>query len=361
MHEEDFNTEDNAVENTVDNAVENMEDAAQKAAYQKGVIRGALIVTAVVAVMACITVGAVLFVHFRAQKNTTTGTQSSVNLLASNSNHLVSEVLSNDVLAKIRTIVELLDTNYYDEVDAEELIDGLYHGVVDGLGDPYTDYLSVDELTQFTDYVENQIYGIGVTFTMDEDTGFAYVLEVYEDSPAEEAGILAGDLISEVDGNSLAGLTTEEAAGYIRGEDGSVALCTILRDGETMEVEVTRGAVHLKTADGIMLHDGIGYVAISKFSEETADEFKEVIDALNEEGLAALVIDLRDNVGGRVDSCLEALDYILPEGTLLTMKSKYTVDQSYQSDAAQAIDVPVVVLIDGETASAGEIFAIAMK
>lgn len=264
-------------------------------------------------------------------------------------------------MAKIRQIEKTLDTYYVEDYDKELAEELMYTGLAAGVGDPYTYYLSADSLAEQMEKNSGHFVGIGVEIYADDD-GYIVVSSVTPGGPAEAAGILAEDKITEVDGESITGKTAADVSALVKGEAGTDVTLTIFREstGEVLEKTVTRQDIQVKTVSWRMMDDNIGYIAITNFRENTYSQFKEALDMLEAEGMEKLVLDLRNNTGGLVKSAHEIGEELLPEGIMV-----YTMDKDGNREDTLCDDVyndvPLVVLVNGNSASAAEILAGAIQ
>lgn len=263
--------------------------------------------------------------------------------------------------AKIRQIEEMLDTYYVEDYDKELAEELMYTGLVAGVGDPYTYYLSADSLAEQVEKNSGHFVGIGVEIYAGDD-GYIVVSSVTPGGPAEAAGILAEDKITEVDGESITGKTAADVSALVKGEEGTDVTLTIFREstGEVLEKTVTRQDIQVQTVSWCMMDDNIGYISITNFRENTYNQFKEVLDTLEAEGMEKLVLDLRNNTGGLVKSAHEIGEELLPEGIMVyTMDKEGNREDTLCDDVYN--DVPMVVLVNGNSASAAEILAGAIQ
>lgn len=264
-------------------------------------------------------------------------------------------------MAKIRQIEKTLDTYYVEDYDKELAEELMYTGLAAGVGDPYTYYLSADSLAEQMEKNSGHFVGIGVEIYAGDD-GYIVVSSVIPGGPAEAAGILAEDKITEVDGESITGKTAADVSALVKGEAGTDVTLTIFREstGEVLEKTVTRQDIQVKTVSWRMMDDNIGYIAITNFRENTYSQFKEALDMLEAEGMEKLVLDLRNNTGGLVKSAHEIGEELLPEGIMV-----YTMDKDGNREDTLCDDVyndvPLVVLVNGNSASAAEILAGAIQ
>lgn len=273
-----------------------------------------------------------------------------------------SKVLDRDTLDKIEELLAYMDIYYYDSYDTEDIQDAIYKGTLDGLGDPYSVYYTAEEYEDLQVSTGGNYYGIGAGLTQDAKTMEVTILKVYEDTPAEEAGLKNGDQILMVDDIQATSMELSALVKQIRGEEGTQVHLEIYRESanETLEFDVERRNVELRSVSGELLDNNIGYIQISEFQSKTAEQFEEVLGELEEQGMEGLVVDLRDNPGGLVTSVVQILDDILPTGTLVYTEDKYGNRDTYSSDAT-CLDCPIVVLVNENSASASEIFAGAIK
>lgn len=260
---------------------------------------------------------------------------------------------------KLDMIEDYLEEYYVEELDEELLNDMLYTGMLAGANDRYTYYLPQETLEQYMENSSGQFDGIGIEVYQNE-AGDVVVGNVLEGLPAEEAGFQKGDIIIGIDGEDMRGKMLSEVAVRIRGKAGTEVSVQLLRDKETLEYTVKRTDVVVQSAEGRMLTDGIGYISINSFKENTAEQFKAALTALQEQGMKGLVLDLRDNPGGLVRSVYQIGEELLPEGTMV-----YTLDKKEnRSDLkcdAEYTDIPLVVLVNENSASASEILAGAVQ
>lgn len=237
---------------------------------------------------------------------------------------------------------------------------GAMKGYVAGLNDPYSQYMTNDEYESFQTNEAGQTIGIGVTVTPTEN-GYLLVNSVTDGSPAEEAGVLAEDVIVGVNGNDVAELGYTEAIEEVRGEADTSVKLTVQRSSEELELEVMRKSMEVTTAQGQMLDGKIGYIRISAFKENTPEQFLTVYQQLIDAGAKGLVFDLRDNGGGLVNSLEKILDPLLPEGDIAVATYRDGTTQTLvQSDAVEC-HLPMIVLVNENTASAAELFTASLQ
>jgi len=263
---------------------------------------------------------------------------------------------------KLVRTVTLIESKYLWESDADTLTDGAIKGMLDSLGDKYTTYIDADTITGFMEQVSGDVYGIGVYTAEDEDGNFV-ILSPVKDSPAEEAGIEAGDIIKAIDGKRTEDMTLDMAVSLMRGRPDTTVEVTVARNGAEQTFQVKRFKLGtIKTVDGQILedHPQIAYLRISEFSIQTATEFAEQVNGLLEKGFGGLILDLRDNGGGELDSAVEVARVFVPSGPIVHVVSADGQVNTKSATEAQ-LDVPLVVLVNGNTASASEILSGALK
>lgn len=284
-------------------------------------------------------------------------------------------MLDPDVRAKVRQLVNVIDGYYYEEVDENSYREGLYAGLFDDL-DPYSLYFSEDEYANEDESITGFFAGIGAALVEDQD-GRVYITEVYEGSPAEAAGLQIEDEILQADEYKAKDMDLAEFVSHIRGEEGTDVELTIRRvldkeaaEGSETEDEsnvstftktLTRAQIESPTVKEQMLSSDIGYISINSFTGQTDDQFRESIAALQDEGMQKLVIDLRDNFGGNFEAACEALDEILPAGLMIYTEDRYGQREEISGTDEEVLDIPIIVLVNGNSASASELFAGELK
>ena len=261
--------------------------------------------------------------------------------------------------SKLEELKTLIDEKFIGDVDWKVAEDYAAAGMIDGLGDQWSYYMSAERYETYLEQMSNSYVGVGITVTKRED-GYIDVLEVVKGGPAEGAGIQPGDILTHADGIDLATLTMDETTGVIKGEEGTSVRLTIRRGDATWEREVVRTFFEVTVAWGQMLDDSIGLVRIENFDGRCAEETLAAIEMLLDLGAEALIFDVRNNPGGYKHELCKVLDYLLPEGPLF--RSEY-YDGSQQVDESDAdfLDIPMAVLINSESISAAEFFAAALS
>ena len=272
-------------------------------------------------------------------------------------------ILNSDTVSKINELNAYIHAYYYEDAEPEELRDGLYGGLVSGLGDKYSVYYNAEEYRQTQVSMSGQYYGIGAGLQQDEDTMIVSVKKIYEGTPSETAGLMEDDIILTVDGTDAASMEVTEVVKLIRGEEGTTVHLEVYRAStdEYLSFDVERANVTLPSVASEMLENGIGYIQIESFEKDTAAQFETAVAELGAQGMKSMIVDLRYNGGGLVDSVVQILDDILPEGLLVYTEDKNGGRYEYRSDGETYLDYPLVVLINESSASASEIFAGAIK
>lgn len=273
------------------------------------------------------------------------------------------EAVSQETKEKLSGIQALIQKEYIGEVDEDALQTGICQGYVGALGDPYSAYYDEEQTSALMETTQGEYGGIGVVLTQNLDTGVTTASSVYEDSPAMKAGMKDGDIIYQVEGRDVSGMALEEISGSIKGEKGTTVEITVLRGEEREEVTltITRDTIQAETVKTRMLEDEIGYLAISEFDSVTLEQYREGLAELTAQGMEGLIVDLRGNPGGNLDTVCEILDLMLPEGLVVYTEDKDGNRQEFTSDEAQEVQVPLAVLVDGNSASASEIYAGAIQ
>ena len=318
-----------------------------KKSFFKGALTGALAVLLIMSMVSC---------GIKLPGTSKTSKKSSS---ASNS----EELLDDSTKTKLELLEQLVDESYSGDIDMDDLQEGLYRGYIDGLGDKYSVYYDEDETKALMQSTSGEFGGIGALFSQDKDTKVITFLKVYEGSGAEEAGFKVDDILYKVDGKDISGEDLSEVVSKIRGDEGTTVELTVLRgdDGEEYTATVTRKIVQTDTVYHEMKEDKIGYIQVTEFDDVTTDQYKEALEDLENQGMKGLVVDLRNNPGGNVDTVTDMLDLMLPEGTTLSIKDKQGKESVYESDDEHQLTKPLVVLVNENSASASEIFSGAIQ
>lgn len=258
---------------------------------------------------------------------------------------------------KIRLIEDLIDKNYLEDVDEASMTDSMLKGLLQGIGDDYADYYTKDEYKEILSSTQGDYRGIGIIMQQSEETNEVLVVGVYKDTPADKAGIKAGDMLIQVDDILCKETALERVAAAIKIGEADTVHLILERDSESYEVDVTKEDIQVPVVGSEMLEEQIGYIQITQFTGLTPQQFAEHYEDLKKQQMKALIIDLRNNPGGLVDSAVDTLCQILPEGLVVYMQTKDGTKTEYSCDGETPIDIPMVVLVNEYSASASEIFA----
>lgn len=284
---------------------------------------------------------------------------------ASASGASTESVLNDDSIEKMEVLQNLIDEYYYrdEDIDAKAMTEGMYAGLVSALGDPYSVYYTEEEWQQMMADTEGIYYGIGAYLQLDLATGLARINGVIANTPAEEAGLRADDIIYMVDGEMIQGLDLSEIVSRVKGEEGTTVHLTIYREGESdyLEFDVERRKIESPTVNYEVYDNGVGYIQITEFDDVTTDQFKEALAVIKGSGAKGLILDLRGNPGGSLPVVVDIARSILPKGLVVYTEDKYGKREEYNCDGKNELDIPLVVLINGNSASASEILAGAIK
>ncbi len=263
----------------------------------------------------------------------------------------------------LETFKMMLKQKYIGEIDEEKMMDGAIKGYVEGLGDPYTTYLTKEEMQEFIEETNSEYVGIGVYLTNSKTDNTILVVGTMKAAPALEAGIQAGDVIEKVNDVAYTGDQLDDAIKILKGEEGTDVKVTVLRDGKEIDLTVTRRKITVEHVDSQMLENNIAYIQVDSFDSGVAEDFKKQITELKNGGAKGIIIDLRSNGGGIVDEAIGIADLFLKENeTILITKGKDEKEETTVSKNKPIIqDIPLVVLVNEGTASASEILAGALK
>ena len=314
----------------------------KKRGYGAGIVTG---------VLATVLVGLLLLGGFRVITNTS-------------GSYASGKVTEKEVSKKLDKLNALIDKYYLygDEIDTDKLAEGIYSGYTSALGDKYTVYYDEDETKALMESTSGTFSGVGATLTKkDADTGYVTIVNVYEDSPAEKAGLKAGDILEKIDDHEVGDEQLDTVVSWIKGEKGTDVKITVLRDGEELELTATRDTIEVKTVSYEMKENQIGYIRVSEFDTVTYDQFKDALDDLENQGMQGLVVDLRNNPGGSLDTVTNMLRLLLPEGTIVSTKDKNGKTDEITCDGTHEFKKPMAVLVNQYSASASEIFSGAVQ
>lgn len=273
-----------------------------------------------------------------------------------------SNSINNNISNKIEKYRKIIDKYYLGEVDENKLEEGAIKGYIEGLGDPYTEYISKEDMEDYLDDTMGNFVGIGIYMIKNTQYDKIQVLSTIKGSPAEKAGVQAGDLILSVNGIEYKADDMTTASNNIKGEEGTKVAVEVLRGAQNIKYEITREKVKVNQVEGKVISQNIGYIQFTSFDETTAQDFKTKYEELAKQGIQSLIIDLRNNGGGIVDQALEIADYMTTKDSVLL----YEVDKNNKETVRKAkndpiINMPIVILANENTASASEILAGALK
>ncbi len=319
-----------------------------KKGFYQGALFGALVVLLLIGLVSC---GA----RMATGRNTGSGSSGST---VSSGDVLDEEALSK--LAKMRTII---GNSYLYDVDEADLVEGVYAGYISGLDEPYSVYYDVEATKSLMDDTSGEYEGIGAVLSQDRKTGVITALTVYPDCPAEQAGLKDGDIIYKVGDMEVTGEDLSEVVSYIKGDKGTEVELTVYRgeDYEELTLTIVRDVVHAITVNYEMKEDGIGYLSLAEFDTVSYEQYKEALEALEEEGMQGLIVDLRNNPGGNLSTVCQIVNLMIPKGLIVYTEDKYGNRQEYSSDGSGNFTKPLVVLVNGNSASASEIYAGAIQ
>lgn len=268
-----------------------------------------------------------------------------------------------DVEKKLNLLNGLISQNflYEDEIDKDELIEGIYSGYVSALKEPYTEYYDKRETKEIFESTSGEFSGIGASMTQNLNTRAITILEVYEGSPADQAGLKTGDILYQVDDKMIEDEDLSEIVSWIKGEKGTKVVLHVLRNGEEMEFTAIRDTIEAKTVYYEMKENQTGYIRITEFDQVTYEQFELALNDLEQQGMKGLIVDVRNNPGGDFDVVINMLRLLLPKGVVVSTKDKYDHVEEFACDGSHEFTKPLAVLINQNSASASEIFAGAIQ
>ncbi len=271
--------------------------------------------------------------------------------------------MTSDTERKLSVLHSLIEESFLGKVDEKKLEEGLYEGYVSGLEDPYSAYYDAEDTKSFMESSEGEYSGIGAVMTQNKDSGIITLTHVYEDSPAMKAGLANEDILYKVEGKEVTGEDLTEVVSRIRGDKGTEVELTVLRGKKNEEVTVVavRDTIETQTVQTRMLEDHIGYLAVSEFDSVTYNQYVKGLNDLEGQGMKALVVDLRGNPGGNLNTVCDILDLMLPKGLIVYTQDKKGEKREMTSDEENQFILPMTVLVNGNSASASEIYAGAIQ
>ena len=318
---------------------------------KKGVLKGALTgALAMLVITAAIGAGVIVINHIDLGSMKKSGS---------------GQVVGQYTEKKLEELKGLIDEVYLheEEVDEEALTEGIYQGYIAALNDPYSAYYTAEETKEMMESTSGEYSGIGALMSQNRETGVITIANVYENSPAAEAGMKNEDILYKVEGEEVTGVDLSEVVTRVKGEEGTEVKMTLLRGADRQEIEVTavRRKLQTQTVSYEMKEGQIGYIRVSEFDEVTLEQFREAKAALESQGMASMLIDLRGNPGGNLSTVCDMLREILPEGLIVYTEERDGERTDYKCDGKTPWEKPLAVLINGASASASEIFAGAVQ
>lgn len=264
---------------------------------------------------------------------------------------------------KAKLIEETVKDNYTGEIDDQDMEEYMYKGLMASLGDPYSAYYTSEEYEELNAETTGSYQGIGVVMQQDADTGEVKVLRCYEGGPGAEAGLLPEDVLIQVNRENIAGMELSEVVDLVKSSEGGTASLIISREGESdyLEINVPLEEVNIPVVEYEMLEDNIGYISIYEFTGQAVSQYEEAFEELQSQGMKRMIIDVRNNPGGLLTSVCDLLEDMLPEGLMVYTEDKDGKRQEYTCDGENELEMPLVVLVNGNSASASEIFAGAIQ
>lgn len=272
-----------------------------------------------------------------------------------------TELLSKESLQKINILEENINQNYYKEVDVKKLEEGLYKGLVAATNDPYSAYYTKEEWEEIQEQNSGIYSGIGSFIGMDMEMGYPQLTRIIEGTPAEENGLLAGDYIYKVNDEDVRNQELSDVVAKVKGIEGTTVNLTIIRDSEELEFVVERRSIESPSVYLEMLEGNIAYIELISFDAVATNQFREALDTARANNMSGLILDIRNNPGGNLDTVNDIARMLLPEGLIVYTEDKYGERVEYTCDGTQEIEEPLVVLVNGYSASASEVLAGAIQ
>lgn len=334
-------------------------ELTKKRDFKKGMVAGIVSTLMVVTVIAAAAIAVTISLRHHVGKKTSQA-ENKKSESGEGEAIEIENLLNADFISQVSMISAYLSQYYLYDIEPEKIRDGMLEGLAQAIGDPYADYYNEGELRSFQDSTQGEYVGIGAAVTQELSTGIVRISKPYEGTPSVEAGLLPGDMLVSVEDTAVTGMDLEQVVSLIKGEEGTSVMLHIYRESEEayLDVEVERRQVEIPTVVSEMLPDNIGYIEVIGFDGVTTNQFISAYEELKDQGMERVIVDLRNNGGGLVDTVEGMLDYLLPEGEIFYVKYKDgSKGEEYISDAEAALDIPMVVLVNEYTASASEIFA----
>lgn len=269
-------------------------------------------------------------------------------------------VVGDSSFDKLYEVRDVINSQYYQDIDQDALVEGAIKGMVNSVGDPYTVFFNAEEYKEFNDDGDGNYVGIGVIVGIKEDR--IVVITPFEGSPAFKAGLRSGDFITKVEGVEYTGTELDKAVSVIKGEEGKPVTLTIMRNGEEQDITIVRASITIVNVESEMLEGDIAHVTMLQFSNNTAEQVREAMEELRDQGAKGYILDLRGNPGGFLDEAVDVASlFVEKDKTILYTLDKYDQKKEYRSYGGSFIGAPLVVLIDGGSASASEVVSGALK
>lgn len=270
---------------------------------------------------------------------------------------------SDDFDTKMNKLASYIETFYFDDVSEEDMAEGAFKGVVAALGDPYSEYYTEEEYESLMESTSGEYNGIGVSISQKEENGEITIATVFDDTPAKEAGIQEDDVIVAVDGNDMTGKSSQDVVSMIKGKTDGTVTITVMRNGEKLDLQVEIRKVERPTVANHMMDGNIGYIKLSEFDGVSTSQFSEALNELKDQGMEKLVIDIRDNPGGRLDVVCDLLDLFVDKDKLIvyTKDKNGNKQEEYTRYDASVKDIPISIIVNGNSASAAEVFTGVMQ
>lgn len=272
-------------------------------------------------------------------------------------------VTNSQTIEKLSVLEDTIQKYFWKDVTEEKLEEGVYKGILESLEDPYSVYYTPEELLALQEQTEGIYYGIGAYISQSTEAGYVQISKVMKNTPAEESGLMQGDYIYMINGEDMFEKDSTYVVSKIKGEEGTKVMLTVLRETESepLEIEVERRKIESPTVEYQMLDNGMAYIQIVEFDLVTTSQFETAYKQAKQDGMKGLLIDLRSNPGGNLSTVCDIARMLLPKGLIVYTEDKYGERVEYSCDGSQQIEVPLVVLTDGYSASASEILAGAVK
>lgn len=271
-----------------------------------------------------------------------------------------SDGIGSEVEGKLNAIDSVLESFYFGDVDDETAKDNIYKAYLSSYGDKYTMYYTADEYKALKESTNGKFYGIGAVCQLSGEGGVLLV-DVYDNGAGYQAGLRSGDRVVNVDGRDITGMELSSAVALIKGDKGTSVTLEVIRGTERLTFSAVRDAVEAKTVSYTLLDNNIGYLSISQFEEVTTKQFKAAVEDLQSQGMKGLVIDIRNNPGGLLDTVVGVLKYMLPDGLIVYTEDKQGNRKEYKGQDNDEFNLPLAVIVNGNSASASEIFAGAIQ